>query len=117
MNKKKKGLSNIVTAVILVFVALGLIVTLYSLIFPLIKSSSKKVNEDILNISNKLVSSLKDRFKLGADISENERLLYGVSKQLQKTALSLTSSMEKRNNLSVKSKELAKEIEKLESNQ
>jgi len=76
----------------------------------------RKINEDILDISNKLVTSLKERFKLGAQIGENERLLFGVSKQLQQTSLSLTSSIEKRNNLSVKSKDLAKEILKLETN-
>ena len=76
----------------------------------------KKISEDILDISNKLVNSLKERFKLGAQVNENERLLFGVSKQLQQTSLSLTSSMEKRNNLSIKSKDLAKEISKLEVN-
>ena len=76
----------------------------------------KKISEDILDISNKLVTSLKERFKLGAQVNENERLLFGVSKQLQQTSLSLTSSMEKRNNLSIKSKDLAKEISKLEVN-
>ena len=68
----------------------------------------KKISEDILDISNKLVNSLKERFKLGAQVNENERLLFGVSKQLQQTSLSLTSSMEKRNNLSIKSKDLRK---------
>jgi hypothetical protein len=76
----------------------------------------KKISEDILDISNKLVSSLKERFKLGAQVNENEKLLYGVSKQLQQTSLSLTSSLEKRNNLTIKSKDLAKEITKLETN-
>jgi hypothetical protein len=76
----------------------------------------KRISEDILDISNKLVSSLKERFKLGAQIGENERLLFGVSKQLQQTSLSLTSSLEKRNNLTIKSKDLAKEILKLETN-
>jgi hypothetical protein len=76
----------------------------------------KRISEDILDISNKLVSSLKERFKLGAQIGENERLLFGVSKQLQQTSLSLTSSLEKRNNLTIKSKDLAKEITKLETN-
>jgi predicted DNA-binding protein (UPF0251 family) len=76
----------------------------------------RKINEDILDISNKLVTSLKERFKLGAQIGENERLLFGVSKQLQQTSLSLTSSIEKRNNLSIKSKDLSKEILKLETN-
>jgi hypothetical protein len=79
-------------------------------------NEERKVNEDLLDISNKLVASLKERFKLGVDINENEKLLFGVSKQLQQTALSLTSSVEKRNNLSVKSKDLAKEILKLETN-
>jgi len=76
----------------------------------------KRISEDILDISNKLVSSLKERFKLGAQVNENEKLLYGVSKQLQQTSLSLTSSLEKRNNLTIKSKDLAKEITKLETN-
>ena len=76
----------------------------------------KRISEDILDISNKLVSSLKERFKLGAQVNENEKLLYGVSKQLQQTSLSLTSSLEKRNNLTIKSKDLAKEIIKLETN-
>jgi hypothetical protein len=76
----------------------------------------KRISEDILDISNKLVSSLKERFKLGAQVNENERLLFGVSKQLQQTSLSLTSSLEKRNNFTIKSKDLAKEIIKLETN-
>jgi hypothetical protein len=79
-------------------------------------NQEKEINESILDVSNRLVASLKERFKLGAEINENERLLYGVSKQLQQTSLSLTSSIEKRNNLSVKSKDLAKEILKLETN-
>ena len=77
-------------------------------------NQEKQINEDILDVSNRLVASLRDRKKLGADIGENEKLLFSISKQLQSTSLTLTSSLEKRNNLTIKSKDLSKEISKLE---
>ena len=79
-------------------------------------NQEKQINEDILDVSNRLVASLRDRKKLGAEIGENEKLLFSISKQLQSTSLTLTSSLEKRNNFTIKSKDLSKEISKLEDN-
>jgi hypothetical protein len=78
--------------------------------------NEKQRTEDLLDISNRLVASLRTRRDLGAEITENERLQFSIGNQMKFLALDILSAMEKRKNYSIKAKELAKDIEKIEKN-
>lgn len=74
-------------------------------------------NEELLDISGKLVSSLTDIRRLNKENSGEIGIQLSISRQLQRVSLDIASSVEKRSNYSLKAKDIEKQISDLSKKQ